>query len=127
VGLELQSIQKAKALAEFRQAIGKFPEKPVFTAEELRERDQGNAEAKKRGLKVTNMEDTYSSPMAAAFAQAWKNYLEKHGEDLGKVSSSRSNLDVSAFQAYDEVKRGVFLDQDSQQIKLVEPKRTSNP
>jgi hypothetical protein len=112
-GLELQSIQKAKAMAEFRHAIGKFPEKPVFTAEQLRERERGAAEAAKAGLKVTNMEDTYSSPMAAAFALAWKGHLEKQGEDLGKLPPSRYNLNSAAYQAYDEVQRGVFFDQDT--------------
>ncbi len=113
VGLELQSIQKAEALAEFRKAIGSFPDKPVFTAQQLRDRERGAAEAAKAGLKVSNMEDSYSSPRAAAFAIAWKNYLEKQVEDLGKLPPSRYNLDSSAFQAYDEVQRGMFFDRDT--------------
>lgn len=120
VGLELQGIQKAKALAEFRHAIGKFPEKPIFTAEQLQERERGAAAAVKAGLKVSNMEDSYASPMAAAFALAWKGYLEKQGEDLGKLSPLRYNLDASAYQAYDEVKRGVFFDQDTANARLYE-------
>lgn len=117
VGLELQSIQKAKALAEFRKAIGAFPEKPVFTAQQLRDRERGAAEAAKAGLKVSNMEDSYSSPRAAAFALAWKSYLEKQGEDLGKLPPSRYNLDSSAFQAYDEVQRGAFFDRDTANMR----------
>lgn len=117
VGLELQSIQKAKALAEFRKAIGAFPEKPAFTAQQLRDRERGAAEAARAGLKVSNMEDSYSSPMAAAFALAWKSYLEKQGEDLGKLPPSRYNLDSSAFEAYDEVRRGVFFDRDTANMR----------
>jgi hypothetical protein len=113
VGLELQSIRKAKALAGFRKAIGAFPEKPVFTAQQLRDRERGAAEAARAGLKVSNIEDSYSSPRAAAFALAWKSYLEKQGEDLGKLPPSRYNLDSSAFQAYDEVQRGEFFDRDT--------------
>lgn len=127
IGLELQSIQKAKYLKEFRKAIGSFPEKPVFTEKQLRERERGAAEAAKAGLKVTNMEDTYSSPMAAAFALAWKSYLETTGEDLGKLPSSRYNLDTGAYQAYDEVQRGVFFDRDTANMKQYESLTKTNP
>jgi hypothetical protein len=126
-GLELQSIQKAKALAEFRSAIGAFPEKPVFTAEQLRERERGAAEAAKAGLKVSNMEDSYSSPIAAAFALAWKGYLKKQGGDTGTLPPSRYNLDSAAYQAYDEVKRGVFFDQDTANIRQYEALKKGNP
>lgn len=71
-GLELQSVRKAKALAEFRRNVGTFPEKPIFTPEEIATRDQEIADAAKRGMRIVPFEDAYSSPMAAAFAQAWK-------------------------------------------------------
>ena len=126
-GLGLRSIEKARALAEFRHAIGKFPEKPVFTEEQLRERERGAAAAAKAGLKVSNMEDSYATPMAAAFAQAWKNYLEKRGEDLGKLPPSRYNLDAAAYQAYDEVQRGVFVDEDTANSRQHRAQTKTNP
>jgi len=128
IGLELQSIQKAKALAEFRKAIGAFPEKPTFTAQQLRDRERGAAEAAKAGLKVSNMEDAYSLPMAAAFALAWKSYLEKQGEDLGNLPQSRYTLHSNAFQAYDEVQRGAFFDRDTANLKGHEERmKKANP
>jgi hypothetical protein len=118
VGLGLQTIGKARALVEFRKRIGAFPEKVVFTAEELRDRERGRTEAAKAGLKITNMEDTYASPMAAAFAQAWRRYLESETSNIGNLPQQRQNLDSAAFQAYSEVRQGKFLDQDSQQTAL---------
>lgn len=122
VGLGLQSIGKARALVEFRKRIGAFPEKVIFTAEELRDRERGRAEAAKAGLKVTNMEDAYSSRMAAAFAQAWRRYLESETKNIGNLSPQRQTLHAAAFQAYSEVLQGKFLDQDSQQTALNAPR-----
>lgn len=126
-GLELQSVRNAKALVEFRRAIGEFSEKPVFTAEQLRDRERGAAESAKAGLKIVNMEDTYASPGAAAFALAWGNYLEKTYGSRGNAPANLHNLNAAAFQAYDEIKRGVFFDQDTANTKQYESLTKANP
>jgi hypothetical protein len=122
-GFGLQNVSMAVALAEFRKRIGAFPEKPAFTEEELRDRARGAAVATKAGLKVTNMEDTYRSPMAAAFGQAWLRYLATETDNIGNVPRQRYALNAPAYQAYSEVMQGEFLDLDSRYLALDEAQK----
>lgn len=126
-GLELQSVRKAEALAAFRSAIGEFPGKPAFTEEQLRERERGAAVAAKAGLKVVSMEEVYSSPQAAGFAQAWDNYLVETFGSRVDAPEKMQNLDSTAFQAYNEVRRGIFYDQDTANRKHYESISKVNP
>lgn len=126
-GLELQSIKKAKALADFRRALGEFPEKPVFTAEEISVRDREMADAAKRGIEIVPFEEAYSSPRAAAFAQAWDIYLAKTYGSRGKAPTRLQTLHASALQAYDEVQRGEFFDRDTANMKQYEALTKANP
>ncbi len=113
VGLELQSIEKARALIEFRKKIGAFPEKPDFSEEQISMREKRIAESASQGIKISRFEDAYRSPMAAAFAQAWRRYLESETSNVGNLPRQHQNLDAAAFQAYDEIRRHAFLDHDS--------------
>jgi hypothetical protein len=114
-------------LAEYRNAIGKFPEKPAFTPEELSKRDQEIADAAKRGVKIVPFENAYSSPRAAAFAQAWDNFLVKTYGSRGKAPAEIQNRDAPALQAYDEIERGEFFDQDTANTKQYEALTKAKP
>lgn len=126
-GLELQSVRKAKALAAFRSAIGEFPEKPVFTEKQLRERERGAAAAAKAGLKVVSMEEIYASPQEAGFAQAWDNHLVETFGSRVDAPEEMQNLDSTAFQAYHEVQSGIFYDRDTANRKHYEATTQANP
>lgn len=110
-GLELDTIRKALPLVEFRRVVGAFPEKVFRTPEELRKRDEEIAFYAKQGVRISKEEDSpYYSPMRDAFQQAWQRQPN--------LPISRYNDYGNAFQAYDEVKRGCFLDQDTINAKL---------
>lgn len=110
-GLELQTIRKAMPLVEFRRVVGAFPEKVVRTSEEIRETEEAIAFYAKQGVKVTKDEDSpYYSPMKEAFKQAWRKQPN--------LPIDRYNDSSPAFQAYDEVRRRCFLDQDTINARL---------
>ncbi len=115
-GLELQNVNKALALLKYRSVVGRFPEKPELTEAQLQQREKDIAEYAERGIRIVKFEDAYSSPGEAAFAQAWKQRLDRNPQS--------HTLYASAWQAYSEVKGGQFLDQDTRKA-LVETKRTS--
>jgi hypothetical protein len=121
-GLELQTIRKAKALAEFRRLVGKFPDKSFFSNEQLQKIDQWSRESyeKSKITRVVTPAGTFDSLERAAFAQAWGSYLVKTYGYQAKAPSELHNLDAPAFQAYDEVQRGVFFDQDSASARRYE-------
>ncbi len=121
-GLELQTIEKAKALAEFRRLVGKFPDKSFFSKEQLQKIDQWSRESyeKSKITRVVTTAGIFDSLERAAFAQAWDSYLVKTYGYQAKAPSELHNLDAPAFQAYDEVQRGVFFDQDSARARRYE-------
>jgi hypothetical protein len=121
-GLELQSIQKAKGLAEFRRLIGKFPDKSFFSSEQLQKIEQWSREfsEKNKITRVVTSVGVFDSLEKAAFAHAWSTYLEKTYGYQAKAPSELHNLDARAFQAYDEVQRGVFFDQDTANARQYE-------
>ena len=110
-GLELQTIRKALALVEFRRVVGAFPEKVVWTPEELRKRDEEIAFYAKQGVIISKEEESpYYNPIREAFRKAWLMQPD--------LPISRYNDSSPASQAYDEVKRGCFLDQDTLNAKF---------
>jgi hypothetical protein len=112
-GLDLETVRKAKALVEFRKAVGEFPAVPKFTPEEINERELSSVRSAKAGLKITRMEETYESPGAAAFALAWNRYLKTLTKDISSLPNWYANLDVVAFRAYSEVRNNRFVDLDT--------------
>ena len=108
-GLELQNVNKALALLEFRSVVGRFPEKPEFTEEQLQHHEQATAEAAKYGIKVTRIDE--GQPLGkAAFEQAWD-------QRPGGLSENHT-LYATAWQAYDEVRTGQFLDMDTRAVRM---------
>lgn len=108
-GLELQNVEKALALLRFRDVIGAFPEKVSFSEEYLRKRDMERAQYAKMGIRVGSMYDGMV-PGAAAFMRAWNQRQNKVAQE--------DNLDARAWQAYSEVKGGMFLDQDARAERI---------
>lgn len=108
-GLELQNVNKALALLKFRSVVGRFPEKPTFTEEQEQQHEKAVAVAVKYGLKVSRM-DEGQSPGKVAFAQAWEQCPD---------NAQNHTLYASAWQAYSEVKRGQFLDQDTREERML--------
>lgn len=117
-GLDRMSTHKAQALIEFRRVVGEFPERPIFTPEELRNREEGRVKAEKAGLKVVTMESTYSNLRAAGFAWAWRKALRSSGVEIARLPTVRQNLDSLAYLAFDEVARGQFYDRDTAAVLL---------
>jgi len=113
-----QNIKKVHALAEFRNVVGWFPEKPVFSAEQIRIRDQEIADAAKRGLKIVPFEAAFHSLREAAFDQAWRPTVARSPGMSVDEWNQRLNLSAPAWQAYEEVQRGDFLDHDTAETKL---------
>ena len=111
-GLELQNVSKALALLKYRAIVGRFPEKPEFTEDQLRKHEQAVAEAAKYGLKVSRMDEGRPSGKVA-FEQAWD-------QRPAGVSESHA-LYATAWLAYDEIKTGQFLDQDARASRIVTP------
>ncbi len=114
IGLELQTIRKALPLVEFRKVVGAFPEvpeEPVLT-EEQKESIKREAERNRQlGVKTSRRDQSpYYNPIQEAFRQAWQRQPN--------LPIERYNEYGNAFQAYDEVKRGCFLDQDTINAKL---------
>ena len=112
-GLELQNVSKALALLKFRSVVGHFPEKPELTEAQLQQREKDIAEYAKKGIKIVKFEDAYSSPSEAAFAQAWDQRPDKNPQN--------HTLYASAWQAYNEVKSGQFLDEDTRAERMAAP------
>ena len=109
-GLELQNVNKALALLAFRSAVGRYPEKPEFTKEQLRQHEQAATDAAKYGINVSRMDE--GQPLGkAAFEQAWD---QRPGE-----TSDNHTLYATAWQAYSEIKAGHFLDQDARAARMV--------
>lgn len=111
-GLELQNVNKALALLKFRSVVGRFPEKPEFTEEQLRQHEQAVAEAAKYGIRVSRMDEGQPAGKAA-FEQAWDQRPNKDAQN--------HTLYATAWQAYNEVKTGQFLDQDSRAERMAAP------
>lgn len=108
-----QNVKKVQALAEFRNVVGWFPEKPFFSAEQIRRRDQEIAEAAKRGIKIVPFESAFHSLREAAFDQAWRPTVARNPGMSLDDWNQRLNLSISAVQAYEEVQRGAFCDHDT--------------
>jgi hypothetical protein len=102
-GGQIESIQK---FLLFREKVGRFPTKPVFTEEQIYFREKEIAEAAKRGFRITRFEESYQSLLEAGFAQAWEPYRSQYGPLYG-----------IAAMVYERVKSGKFLDQDSEQFR----------
>lgn len=111
-GLELQNVSKALALLKFRSVVGRFPENPEFSEEQLRRHEQAVAEAAKHGIRVSRMDEGQPSGKAA-FEQAWDQRPNKDAQS--------HTLYASAWQAYIEVKTGQFLDQDTRAERMAAP------
>ena len=111
-GLELQNVNKALALLKFRSVVGRFPERPEFTEEQLRKHEQAVAEAAKYGIRVSRMDEGQPAGKAA-FEQAWDQRPNKDAQS--------HTLYASAWQAYNEVKTGQFLDQDTRAERMAAP------
>ena len=111
-GLELQNVNKALALLRFRSVVGRFPENPEFSEEQLRRHEQAVAEAAKHGIRVSRMDEGQPSGKAA-FEQAWDQRPNKDAQS--------HTLYASAWQAYIEVKTGQFLDQDTRAERMAAP------
>ncbi|HMO41522.1 MAG TPA: hypothetical protein PKE26_15460 [Kiritimatiellia bacterium] len=108
-GLELQNVLKAQALLKFRLEIGYFPERIHFTEEQLQKQQVEIAAYEKQGIKVSGKYEGLP-PIKAAFWHAWENRVNRNPSD--------HNLDALAWRAYDEVKNGQFLDEDSRMAHL---------
>lgn len=116
LGLELQNVTKARALIQFRDIVGSFPDKPIFAQEDLSRRAEAIKESGKLGNRVVPFEAGYSSVQEAAFAQAWEGHVKKQKSAMPPDSYSRYlNQSVIASRTYDEVRRGVFVDKDTRQ------------
>ena len=111
-GLELQNVNKALALLRFRSVVGRFPENPEFSEEQLRRHEQAVAEAAKHGIRVSRMDEGQPTGKAA-FEQAWDQRPNKDAQS--------HTLYASAWQAYIEVKTGQFLDQDTRAERMAAP------
>jgi len=118
-GLQLQTIIKAQALAEFRGDIGSFPTDASFTGSELSKIKEWSEDFfKKHQIKrVVTPQGSFDSLGEAAFAKAWQDYLRKSTVNLAELPPQRLNLNATAWQAYNEVKNGEFLDHDSSQLR----------
>lgn len=118
-GLELQNVNKALALLKFRSVVGRFPEKPQFTTEQLQRQEEEITAYAKMGIKASRMYEGMPSGKAA-FGQAWDDRKDKNPQD--------HNLDAPAWQAYNEVKTSHFLDQDTrEERKAAQMRSTPEP
>jgi len=108
VGFALQNLVEIKALLTFRKRVGSFPSKPQFTDEELRKQNDEIAAAQEMGIVIVSFEDTFNSPMQAAFAQAW----EKH------ATEKTMSLHYTASRAYARIQKSLFFDADTEQQEL---------
>ncbi len=111
-GLELQNVNKALALLKFRSVIGRFPEKISYTEDQLRAREEMRALHEKLGVEANISNNDHVSGKAA-FLYAWDQRKNKDPKD--------HNLDARAWQAYNEVKTGQFLDQDTRAERMAAP------
>lgn len=109
LGMELQAVDKALALVGFRNVVGTFPETPeeFHPTEEQKKSIMREAELNRNlGAKTSRRDQSpYYNPMQEAFKQAWRKQPN--------LPTARYNEYGNAFQAYDEVKRGCFLDYDT--------------
>jgi hypothetical protein len=104
----LRNTTMLQALAMFRGKVGYFPTKPVFSEEQLRQRDREIQNAQKKGIIIVPFEEAYDSPGEAAFAQAWRPF----------ETPEAHNIYAPAWQAYEEITTGKFLDADSREEML---------
>jgi hypothetical protein len=108
IGFRPLNIYYLHALATFRDAVGFFPTEPTFSEEQLKQQKAEIRAAQKKGITIIPFEEAFDSPGEAAFNQAWEPY----------ATQETRNLDAPAWQAYDEIMNGRFLDEDSRREKL---------
>ena len=96
------NIRHVQAFLLFREKVGHFPTKPVFTEEQIKRREKFIAEEAKRGVLIGRLEDGFNSPVTAAFCLAWEPYRSEYGP-----------IYDTAALVYEQVKSGQFLDEDS--------------
>jgi hypothetical protein len=113
VGLELQSVDKALALVEFRRKIGSFPEEFKPSEAQMKDRERSRKESERAGVEIVGVEDVFESSRAAAFSVSWKNYLDNQHQGAKRADLRYYNLDVIAYRAIKEVEKKEFLDRDA--------------
>jgi hypothetical protein len=106
VGVRYGNIWLVRDFLLFREKVGRFPTKPVFSKEQLEFREKEIAEAAKRDVRIGRFEEGYESLLEAAFAQEWEPYRSQYGALYG-----------TAARVYERVKSGKFLDYDSEQFQ----------
>ena len=92
-GLDLQNVERVQGLAKFRKAVGGFP-KNQKSDDELRPGPEG------------------------VFYAAWLKHAQRPA-GMGEVESDRfRKTGFVAWNAYDRVARGMFVDEDTEALKL---------
>ncbi|HVU16830.1 MAG TPA: hypothetical protein VHD32_07890 [Candidatus Didemnitutus sp.] len=110
----IRSVDQVITLADFRRAVGGFPEARVYSAEERARLDKEIADYAARGIKVVPIESAYSSPREAAFYQAWEATLEKPTKANNEEYNRKLNRAAAAWGAFKMISEGAPLDSDSQ-------------
>lgn len=103
VGFEFDNASSLKALALFRKKVGYFPTTYDISEEDRQKRAILYQEYQKRGITLVPFEQGFHSPAEAAFNRAWQPF----------VTEETRYLDAVAWNAYDEIMTGRFLDQDT--------------
>ncbi len=111
-GLAPYNVSRVLALTEYRRITGEFPS-PVARGQAP---GPAGPETPATGLLRLVDPESVNSPADAAFMQSWLRNRDKAGPSNQPVISSR--LPLAARQAYDAVRRGEFLDQDSSKEKF---------
>ena len=109
-GLDLRSVALAVALVEFRRTLGKFPHPATAAASAPSAATAGPA----AGLQLVTSERAPSTGQRA-FQQAWQR-------SAAAASSGRTadglRLPDAAWEAFDAVAQGAFIDQDTRSEKF---------